>query len=65
MSNSELVTYKLLSPNHSGKRTMAIDRITPHCVVGQLLPLVYYAMGAMLDKVTELETLVIEKLDQQ
>ena len=36
MSNSELVTYKLLSPNHSGKRTMAIDRITPHCVVGQL-----------------------------
>ena len=37
MSNSELVTYKLLSPNHSGKRTM----------------------------VTELETLVKEKLDQQ
>ena len=36
MSNSELVTYTLLSPNHSGKRTMAIDRITPHCVVGQL-----------------------------
>ena len=26
---------------------------------------VYYAMGAMLDKVTELETLVKEKLDQQ
>lgn len=24
-----------LSPNHSGQRTMAIDRITPHCVVGQ------------------------------
>lgn len=36
MSNSELVTYTLLSPNHSGKRTMVIDRITPHCVVGQL-----------------------------
>lgn len=36
MSNSKLVTYTLLSPNHSGKRTMAIDRITPHCVVGQL-----------------------------
>ena len=36
MSNSKLVTYALLSPNHSGKRTMAIDRITPHCVVGQL-----------------------------
>lgn len=36
MSNSKLATYTLLSPNHSGKRTMAIDRITPHCVVGQL-----------------------------
>ena len=24
------------SPNHSGTRTHAIDRITPHCVVGQL-----------------------------
>ena len=28
--------YKKLSPNHSGKRTHSIDRITPHCVVGQL-----------------------------
>ena len=28
--------YKKLSPNHSGKRTHKIDRITPHCVVGQL-----------------------------
>lgn len=36
MSNSKLVTSTLLSPNHSGKRTMSIDRITPHCVVGQL-----------------------------
>ena len=36
MSNSSLATYKLLSPNHSGQRTMQIDRITPHCVVGQL-----------------------------
>ena len=36
MSNSPLVGYTKLSPNHSGKRTMAIDRITPHCVVGQL-----------------------------
>lgn len=36
MSNSKLVTYTLLSPNHSGKRTHAIDRITPHCVVGKL-----------------------------
>lgn len=36
MSNSSLVSYKKLSPNHSGKRTHSIDRITPHCVVGQL-----------------------------
>ena len=34
--NSPLVNYTNLSPNHSGKRTHAIDRITPHCVVGQL-----------------------------
>ena len=36
MSNSPLVSYTKLSPNHSGKRTHAIDRITPHCVVGQV-----------------------------
>ena len=36
MSNSSLVSYKKLSPNNSGKRTHSIDRITPHCVVGQL-----------------------------
>ena len=36
MSNSPLVSYTKLSPCNSGKRTMAIDRITPHCVVGQL-----------------------------
>lgn len=36
MSNSSLVKYKILSPNHSGRRTHLIDRITPHCVVGQL-----------------------------
>lgn len=36
MSNSSLVSYTGLSPNHSGKRTHSIDRITPHCVVGQL-----------------------------
>ena len=35
MGNSSLVNYTKLSPNHSGKRTHAIDRITPHCVVGQ------------------------------
>ena len=36
MSNSSLVSYTRLSPNHSGARTHSIDRITPHCVVGQL-----------------------------
>lgn len=36
MSNSSLVDCTILSPNHSGKRTHKIDRITPHCVVGQL-----------------------------
>lgn len=36
MSNSGLISYTKLSPNHSGKRTHNIDRITPHCVVGQL-----------------------------
>jgi len=36
MSNSNLVNYTKKSPNHSGKRTHAIDRITPHCVVGQV-----------------------------
>ncbi len=34
-TNSSLVAYTKLSPNHSGQRTMKIDRITPHCVVGQ------------------------------
>lgn len=36
MSNSGLVNCTVKSPNHSGKRTHSIDRITPHCVVGQL-----------------------------
>ena len=36
MSNSPLVNCTVKSPNHSGKRTHKIDRITPHCVVGQL-----------------------------
>ena len=35
MSNSPLVRYAKMSPNHSGKRTHAIDRITPHCAVVQ------------------------------
>lgn len=36
MSNSGLVNVVRLSPNNSGTRTHKIDRITPHCVVGQL-----------------------------
>ena len=35
MSNSKLVEYTQFSPNHSGTRKHSIDRITPHCVVGQ------------------------------
>ena len=35
MSNSSLVSYTKLSPCNSGTRTHKIDRITPHCVVGQ------------------------------
>lgn len=35
-TNSSMVSYTRLSPNHSGQRTHSIDRITPHCVVGQL-----------------------------
>lgn len=34
-TNSPLVSYTKLSPNRSGQRTHSIDRITPHCVVGQ------------------------------
>lgn len=35
-TNSPMVAYTKLSPNHSGQRNHAIDRITPHCVVGQI-----------------------------
>ena len=35
-TNSPLVDCTVKSPNHSGTRTHRIDRITPHCVVGQL-----------------------------
>ena len=35
-SNSSLAKATYLSPNHSGTRNHSIDRITPHCVVGQL-----------------------------
>lgn len=34
-TNSSLVSYTKLSPNHSGQRNHAIDTITIHCVVGQ------------------------------
>ncbi len=34
-TNSSMVSYTKLSPNYSGQRTHSIDRITPHCVVGQ------------------------------
>ena len=34
MSNSPLVAYTKLSPNHSGKRTKKIDTITIHCMAG-------------------------------
>ena len=36
MSNSPLVSYTRLSPNHSGKRTHAIDTISIHCMAGNL-----------------------------
>lgn len=35
-SNSPLVNCIVKSPNHSGRRTHKIDRISVHCVVGQL-----------------------------
>lgn len=35
MSNSPLVEYVKLSPNNSGARLASINRITPHCTVGQ------------------------------
>lgn len=36
MSNSKLISTTILSPNNSGHRTHSIDRITPHCMVGQM-----------------------------
>ena len=36
MSNSSLICYTKISPNKTSPRTQKIDRITPHCVVGQL-----------------------------
>ena len=34
-TNSPLVQYTKLSPNHSGLRNHSIDTISIHCVVGQ------------------------------
>lgn len=35
-TNSKMVVHTKISPNHSGQRTHSIDRISPHCVVGQV-----------------------------
>ncbi len=35
-TNSPLVSFTQLSPNHSGQRNHSIDYITPHCYVGQV-----------------------------
>ena len=35
-SNSSLVSYTCLSPNHSGTRNHKIDTISPHCMAGEL-----------------------------
>lgn len=34
MSNSPLISYTRLSPNHSGKRNHAIDTVSIHCMAG-------------------------------
>ena len=36
MSNSKLVSYTKLSPNHSGRRKHEIDTISIHCMAGNL-----------------------------
>lgn len=46
-TNSPLVSFTKNSPNNSGTRTKKIDRITPHCVVGQLS---VETMGSMFAK---------------
>ena len=38
-TNSPLVQYTKLSPNHSGLRNHAIDTISIHCVVGHWITL--------------------------
>ena len=34
MSNSKLVSYTKLSPNHSGRRNHVIDTVSIHCMAG-------------------------------
>lgn len=46
-TNSSLISCTILSPNNSGERTRKIDRITPHCVVGQMTA---EAIGEMFKK---------------
>ena len=36
MSNSSLINYKRLSPNHSGTRNHKIDTVSIHCMAGNL-----------------------------
>lgn len=36
MSNSSLAKVTVKSPNHSGRRAYRVERITPHCMVGQM-----------------------------
>ena len=36
MSNSSLISYTKLSPNHSGKRNHKIDMVAIHCMAGNL-----------------------------
>lgn len=49
MSNSPLIAVKTISPNKTANRTHSIDRITPHCVVGQCTA---EALGAWFAKST-------------
>ena len=49
MGNSPLTAVTTWSPNHSGNRTHKIDRITPHCVVGQCTA---EALGAWFARTT-------------
>lgn len=49
MSNSPLVSYTKLSPNHSGKRNHKIDTITIHCMAGNLS---VESCGAMFSRPT-------------